>query len=163
MGGTGALLDEAQTRIQLIDPALHARGWTEDLVRREETLGTVEIDGGRPKRASHGRTDYTLRVRAHENAQPVSVAVLEAKSEDKHPTYGLDQAKGYLARKRLHVPFVAATNGHLWVLFDKRTGVTSAARPMVEFPTPDELQELYEDAVGLTLDHELAEPLLTPY
>lgn len=163
MGGTGALLDEAQTRIQLIDPALHERGWTEDLIRREETLGTVEIVAGRPRRASHGRTDYTLRVRAHEGAQPVAVAVLEAKSEDKHPAHGLDQAKGYLACKRLHVPFVAATNGHLWVLFDKRTGVTSAARPIAEFPSPAELQALYEDAVGLTLDHELAKPLLTPY
>ena len=165
VGGTGALLDEAQTRQQLIDPALHARGWTEDLIRREETLGTVEIVDGRPRRNTIGRTDYTLRIRVGEAAktQPVAVAILEAKSEDKHPAYGLDQAKGYLACKRLHVPFVVATNGHLWVLFDSRTGITSAARPIADFPTPAELRHLYEDAVGLTLDHELAKPLLTPY
>jgi hypothetical protein len=36
----------------------------------------------------------------------VAVAVLEEKSEDKHPAYGLQQSKGYLACKRLHVPFV---------------------------------------------------------
>jgi type I restriction enzyme, R subunit len=41
--------NEAETRIQLIDPALHARGWTEDLIRREETLGTVEIVDGQPR------------------------------------------------------------------------------------------------------------------
>ena len=35
--------------------------------------------------------------------------------------------------------------------------------PIAEFPTPDALRALYEDAVGLTLDHELAKPLLTPY
>ena len=31
-------LNEADTRTQLIDPVLRARGWTEDLIRREETL-----------------------------------------------------------------------------------------------------------------------------
>ena len=36
-------LSEADTRAKLIDPALHARGWTEDLIRREETAGAVEI------------------------------------------------------------------------------------------------------------------------
>ena len=163
MGGTGALLDEAQTRSQLIDPALHARGWTEDLIRREETLGTVDIVDGRPRRATIGRTDYTLRVKVAPDTQPVAVAVLEAKSEARHPTYGLEQSKGYLVCKRLHVPFVAATNGHLWVLFDRRTGFTTPPLPMAEFPTPDALRALYEHDVGLTLDHELARPLLTKY
>ena len=49
--GSALTLDEAETRTRLIDPALHARGWTEDLIKREETLGTVEIVDGRPKRA----------------------------------------------------------------------------------------------------------------
>jgi len=30
-------LSESDTRAKLIDPTLHARGWTEDLIRREET------------------------------------------------------------------------------------------------------------------------------
>ncbi len=29
--------------MKLFDPALHARGWTEDLIRREETAGGIEI------------------------------------------------------------------------------------------------------------------------
>ena len=104
--------NEADTRTQLIDPALHARGWTEDLIRREETLGTVEIVDGQPRRQTHGRTDYTLRIKVAPDAQPVAVAVLEAKSEDKPATYGLDQAKTYQrTAKRLNVPFVIATNG----------------------------------------------------
>jgi type I restriction enzyme R subunit len=36
-------MDEATTRTALIDPTLHSRGWTEELIKREETLGTVEI------------------------------------------------------------------------------------------------------------------------
>ena len=42
----------------------------------------------------------------------MAVAVLEAKSDDKPATYGLDQAKTYQrTAKRLNVPFVIATNG----------------------------------------------------
>ena len=54
-------LGEADTRAKLIDPALHARGWTEEHIRREETAGTVEIIGGKPRRRAKGRIDYTLR------------------------------------------------------------------------------------------------------
>jgi len=31
--------NEADTRAKLIDPAIHKRGWTEGLIRREETAG----------------------------------------------------------------------------------------------------------------------------
>jgi hypothetical protein len=48
---------EADTRQQRLDPALHAAGWTEELIRREETPGAVEIVEGRPRRAGTGRTD----------------------------------------------------------------------------------------------------------
>ncbi len=114
-------LNEADTRVQLLDPVLQACGWTENLIRREETLGTVEIVDGQPRRQTHGRTDYTLRVKTSAGPQPVAVAILEAKSEDKSPTYGLHQAKVYgTEAKRLNVPFVSATNSHLWTLFDRR-------------------------------------------
>ena len=33
-------LSESDTRAKLIDPAIHACGWTEDLIRREETAGS---------------------------------------------------------------------------------------------------------------------------
>ncbi|MBA2719959.1 MAG: DEAD/DEAH box helicase family protein [Chloroflexi bacterium] len=157
--------NEAETRAQLIDPALHARGWTEDLIRREETLGTVEIVDGQPRRQLHGRTDYTLRIKISPDAQPVAVAVLEAKSEDKPATYGLDQAKTYQrTAKRLNVPFVIATNGHQWTLHDNRAGTTTPLpRPITEFPTPDELRASYEDAIGIDLTAPLARPLVTKY
>jgi len=48
-------LDEADTRAKLIDPALHARGWTEDLIRREETAGAVEVVGECPPAAEGSR------------------------------------------------------------------------------------------------------------
>lgn len=56
------MLSEADTRAKLLDPALHARGWTEDLIRREETAGAIELTGSGVTRR-RGRTDYILRVR----------------------------------------------------------------------------------------------------
>src|SRR5579864_5886205 len=113
-------LSESDTRAKLIDPAIHARGWTEDLIRREETAGAVEIVGGRPRRRARGRVDYTLRVRVNPETQPVAVALIEAKAEALPPTHGLEQAKGYT--RRLNVPFVFASNGHLFVEHDRFTG-----------------------------------------
>ncbi len=37
------MLSEADTRAKLIDPAIHQRGWTEDLIRREETRGPLDV------------------------------------------------------------------------------------------------------------------------
>jgi len=68
-------LGEADTRAKLIDPALHARGWTEDLIRREETAGAIEVVDGRPRRRARGRIDYVLRVRVNTASQPVAVAL----------------------------------------------------------------------------------------
>jgi type I restriction enzyme R subunit len=75
----------------------------------------------------------------------------------------LDQAKGYAACKRLHVPFVFSSNGHMFVEFDESTGITSAPRPIAEFPTPTELRARYEKHIGFSLTATSAKPLLQPY
>jgi type I restriction enzyme R subunit len=156
-------LGEAETRAKLIDPALHARGWTEDLICREETTGAIEIVDGKPRKRTKGRTDYTLRVKVTATAQPVALALMEAKAEDLPPGHGLQQGKGYAPCKRFDVRFVFASNGHLFVEFDTFTGKTSAPRPLAEFPTPAELRARYEHGMGFTLDCPAARPLLMPY
>ncbi len=156
-------LNEADTRAKLIDPALHARGWTEDLIRREETAGAVEPVDGKPRRRGRGRVDYTLRVKVSPAAQPLAVALLEAKAEHLPPTHGLEQAKAYGACRRLNVGIVFSCNGHLFVEFDRATGLTSAPRPLSGFPTPAALRARYETAMGFSLDVPLALPLLTRY
>ena len=156
-------LNEADTRAKLIDRALHDRGWSEDLIRRETTAGAVEIVGGRARRAERGRADYTLRIRVAPGTQAVAVALIEAKAERYPPTHGLEQAKMYAASGRLNVPFVYSSNGHLFVEFDAVAGKTSEARPMSEFPAPEELRARYEACKGFSLDSERARPLLTPY
>jgi type I restriction enzyme, R subunit len=154
---------ESDTRAKLIDPALHACGWTEDLIRREETAGAIEVIEGRPHRRQKGRTDYILRVKANPDVQPVAVALIEAKAEHLHPAHGLEQAKLYAACKRLNVPFVFATNGHLFVKYDRFTGLTSQPCRMEEFPTPAALRAGYEQGMGFKLDDASARPLLARY
>ncbi len=156
-------LSEADTRSKLIDPAIHARGWTKDLIRREETAGAIEIVGGKARKQARGRVDYTLRVKVNAGTQPVAVALIEAKAEQLPPTHGLEQAKAYAAARRLNVPFVFATNGHLFVEFDRFTGLTSAPRPIGEFPAPADLRARYERGVGFRLDEPVARPLLVRY
>jgi len=154
---------EADTRGKLIDPELYKRGWTEDLIRREETAGGIDVVNGSPRRRAHGRTDYTLRVKVNAETHPVAVALIEAKAARLPPTHGLEQAKLYDESKRLNVPFVYSTNGLLFVEYDRTTGVTSDPRPMTEFPAPDELRARYEQRTGVDLEAEAARPLLTPY
>ncbi len=156
-------LNEADTRAKLIDPALHARGWTENLIRREETAGAIEIVNGKPRKRARGRVDYLLRIAVNAESQPVAVALIEAKAENLPPDHGLEQAKLYASCKRLNVPFVYSSNGHLFVEFDAFTGKTSRPKPLAEFPTPDELRARYEQGKGFKLDSEAARPLLVRY
>lgn len=157
-------LSEADTRAKLIDPAIHARGWTEDLIRREETAPAVEIERGRARRRAKGRMDYTLRVQVHRDTQPVAVALIEAKAAEFPPHYGLEQAKRYAAEsKRLNVQFAFSSNGHMFVEYDRFTGKTTAPKPLTEFPTPAELRQRYESGMGFSLESRLAAPLLVRY
>jgi len=156
-------LNEAETRAKLIDPAIHARGWTEDLICREESAGAVEIVDGKPRKRSKGRVDYTLRVKVTGNSQPVAMALIEAKAENLPPEHGLEQVKLYAQSKRLNVPFVISTNGHLFVMFDKFSGQTSQPKPLTEFPSPADLRTAYEQGMGFSLDSQAAKPLLARY
>jgi type I restriction enzyme R subunit len=90
------------------------------------------------------------------------VALIEAKAENLPPTHGLEQAKLYASCKRLNVPFVFSTNGHLFVEFDRNTGITSEARPLSDFPCPANLRARYEATVGFSLA-DAARPLLARY
>ncbi|HEV2234247.1 MAG TPA: restriction endonuclease subunit R, partial [Terriglobia bacterium] len=156
-------LNESDTRAKLIDPAIHARGWTEDLIRREETAGAIEIIDGKPRKQAKGRVDYTLRVKVNPQTQPVALALIEAKAENLPPPHGLEQAKQYAACRRLNVAFVYSTNGHLFVEFDRTTGITSMPRPLSDFPTPADLRARYEGTVGFSLEDPAAAPMLSRY
>ena len=156
-------LSESDTRAKLIDPAIHERGWTEDLIRREETAGSIEIGDSGPQRRKRGRVDYVLRIKINSESQPVAVALIEAKAENLSPGHGLEQAKLYAACKRMNVPFIFSSNGHQFVEYDKFTGLTSKPQPMTSFPGPSALRERYEKGMGFSLESDLSRPLLARY
>lgn len=155
---------EADTRAKLIDPAIHARGWTEEHITREETAGANYIDAKGKARKSRKRIDYVMRLKLSKESQPVAVAFLEAKAEDYPPERGVEQVKDYQrASKRHNVPFVYSTNGHLFIEYDHITGQATEPRPISEFPTTEELRTRYEAAKGFDLSDEAARPLLIAY
>ena len=155
--------NEADTRAKLIDPAIHKCGWTEDLIRREETAGAVEIINGKARRRARGKIDYVLRIKVNVDTQPVALALIEAKKESLPAGFGLDQAKGYAECRRLQVKYVFSSNGHQFIEFDCFTGLTSAPKPLAEFPSPDEIRARYEKGMGFMLDSPVARPLLQQY
>ena len=154
--------NEAQTRYELIDPALRLRGWNETNIKVEATSGGITIIDGKARRRK-GRTDYLLRLEVSKDTQPVAVALIEAKAEDKAPGFGMSQGKRDGDCDRLNVKFIYSTNGHQFVEFDKFTGITSDARPMSDFPTTADLRRRYESGMGFSLESEAAKPLLVRY
>jgi type I restriction enzyme R subunit len=159
------LRNEAQTRFELIDPALSRHGWQPGAdIKVEETAAPVDIIYNKGQRRPKGRTDYVLRRPLAAEAEPIALAILEAKREGLPPEHGLQQGKGCRVGKLHHVPFVFSSNGHLFVEFNEETGATSEPRPIAEFPAPDELVQRYLAACGLPAPAAKAMKLLhTPY
>ncbi len=122
-------MNEAETRAELIDPALREAGWgvVADSRVRRETICPGRIEGA-GRRGKAEIADYVLTLRNHK------LAVIEAKTEDKGPTEGVAQAKAYA--EKLQARFAFSTNGRKIYRIDMATG----AEGYVErYPTPDEL------------------------
>src|SRR3990170_6780242 len=152
--------NEDITRRELINPKIHARGWTEDLIRPERTVGQVEIIAGRPRRGK-GRVDYLLCLPAEAGKSPLPIAMLEAKKETEFPGLGIQQAQAY--RHRFNVPFVFSSNGHLFAQWDEQSGQVVDNLPLEQFPTPSALRAQYEAIKGFSVVDKDAQPLFIPY
>ena len=139
------------------------RGWGRKDILLEETARQIDIVYGKGQRRPTGRTDYLLCRPLAEGTERIPLAILEAKHEGKPPEHGLQQGKGYRIGKLHHVPFVFSSNGHQFVEYDDATGTTSEARPMDEFPRPEELVARYLAARGLAPASPSLAMLTTPY
>lgn len=122
-------MNEADTRAELIDPALKEAGWgvvAGSRVRREViTLGRLQGGG---QRTRGDIADYVLFY------QGQKLAVIEAKKRDLPVTEGLAQAKRYA--ERLQTRFAYATNGVGLYRVDMHTGEEG---PVAGYPTPEAL------------------------
>ena len=156
--------NESQTRCDLIDPMLTEHcGWRREDIRPEVTAAQIDIVYGKGQRRPSGRVDYLLLRPLDDGTEPIPLAILEAKHEGLPPEHGLQQAKGYRIGKLHHVPFVFSSNGHQFVEYDDNTGTTSEARPMNEFPRPDELLDRYLAKRGIPRTSPLLPALTKPY
>lgn len=123
-------MNEAETRAELIDPALKAAGWGDiegSRVNREVrlTLGRLQ---GQGRRGAQEIADYVL---VYKNQK---IAVIEAKRKSAAITEGLAQAKQYATK--LQTRFAFATNGLGIYQVDMETGEES---DIDRYPTPNEL------------------------
>ena len=122
-------LTEADTRAQLIDPALQAAGWgvVEGSRVRREVITLGRLTGG-GKRSRGESADYVLIYKGQK------LAVLEAKRAGLPDTEGVAQAKRYA--HLLQTRFAFSTNGQGIYQIDMHTG---AEGHIAAFPAPDEL------------------------
>jgi type I restriction enzyme, R subunit len=122
-------MNEAETRAELIDPALREAGW--GVVAESRTRREVIAPGrilGKGKRARSLSCDYVLVYRN------TKLATIEAKAATKSYTEGVGQAKDYATR--LLTRFAFATNGKDIYRIDMQTGVEGL---VAAYPSPQEL------------------------
>lgn len=140
-------LNEADTRVRLIEPKLRAAGWTGSQVTREHyyhrdhayTAGRIYLRGTHARRGTPRRVDYLLR---YTDAFPI--AVVEAKAEGEGAEAGFEQAKDYA--QDVGVAFAYATNGHEIVEYDF---FAHQSRDLGAFPSPADLWERWQINTGL--------------
>jgi type I restriction enzyme R subunit len=126
-------MNETETRIEHIDPALKAAGWgvvEDSRIMREYHITPGRIEG-LGQRAKPLIADYVLVYRNHK------LAVNEAKAWDKELTEGVAQAKNYAGK--LAARFAYASNGRGIYAIDMETGKEG---PVDRYPTPEELWNL---------------------
>jgi type I restriction enzyme R subunit len=122
-------MNEAETRAELIDPALKAAGWgvAEASRIRREVIAPGRLEG-HGRRAKPEIADYVLFYRN------TKLAVIEAKARDKADTEGLGQAKRYA--EKLQARFAFSTNGVGVYRVDMETG---GEGHVSAWPSPQEL------------------------
>ena len=150
------MLNEEETRAQLVDPKLRESGWKDNMIERDRfiTKGTIINESG--DRLPPRKPDYILY---YPDKSGIPIAVIEAEAESKSHLAGMQQAKEYM--ERLGVPFAYSTNGHKIEEYDDFRKIQ---RTLDRFPTPDELWRRYVENKGLVeVAREEENPLLYPY
>lgn len=125
-------MNESQTRIDKIDPALKSAGWS--VVEDSRIITEYNITNGRISKTSKPKAlkaDYILSYKG------VKLAVVEAKSDEKDVSEGVAQAKLYA--EMLDIRFTYATNGDKIYAIDMQSGEEDE---ISAYPSPQELWEM---------------------
>ena len=125
-------MNESQTRIDKIDPALKSAGWS--VVEDSRIITEYNITNGRISKTSKPKAlkaDYILSYKG------VKLAIVEAKSDEKDVSEGVAQAKLYA--EMLDIRFTYATNGDKIYAIDMQSGEEDE---ISAYPSPQELWEM---------------------
>jgi type I restriction enzyme, R subunit len=123
-------MNEAETRAELIDPKLRARGWEtggDIKIHREHPITAGKIQSG-GQRATPLSADYVLEYKGRK------LAVIEAKRDELEVGEGVAQAKQYA--EMMHIDMTYSSNGKEIYQISMNTGQESLVE---NFPTPEEL------------------------
>lgn len=144
-------MNETQTRLDKIDPALKAAGWK--VVEDSHILVEYAITKGRVSKSVAPKplkADYVLTYKG------AKLAVVEAKSDEKSASEGVAQAKQYA--DMLGIRYTYATNGDGIYEMDMQTGQEGE---IGAFPTPEELWQRTFGKANQWRDKFYAQPLFS--
>lgn len=137
---------------KFILPAVKQAGWDMMLQVREEvffTKGRITVRGKLVARGNAKKADVVLYYKPN-----IPIALIEAKDNNHAIGDGLQQGLDYA--ESLAIPFVFASNGDGFVFHD-RTGLRDMKEENLsldQFPSPDELWQLYSTWKGLDTSSE---------
>jgi type I restriction enzyme, R subunit len=154
--------NEAETRYELIDPVLRAKGYRVPYIRLETPAPVEPIGPKGRRRKGPGKIDYLLCVEVPNGPKPLPVAILEAKKEDEDPLKGMQQAKGYADCQRFDAKYIFSTNGHRYAAFSRFTSEQTGPFPFSDFPDHKGLTESYHRHTGIKLDAAASSLLFQP-
>ena len=129
-------MNESDTRLKKIDPALRAAGWGvvegSDIFTEQRAYMLSPCRIVTKAKRNPDKIDYLLTYKG------VKIGIIEAKSDEKDVSAGVEQAKKYAAA--MNIRYTYATNGDkIWAI-DMHSKPGDFTEGFVDkFPTPDEL------------------------
>ncbi len=129
-------MNESDTRLKKIDPALRAAGCGvvegSDIFTEQRAYLIAPGRVARLKERNPKKIDYLL---VYKNQK---IGIIEAKSDEKLVTEGVEQAKEYA--QRMNIQWTYSTNGdYIWAINMKANCGDFTEGFVPKFPTPDEL------------------------
>lgn len=147
-----ASLTEQDICTRYITPAVERAGWDiQTQVFREYplTAGRIIVRGKLHTRARNKRADYVLFYKPN-----IPLAIIEAKDNNHSMGDGMQQGLGYA--ELLQVPFIFSSNGDGFLFHNKiaSDGIVERELKLDEFPSPDELWQMWTQHKGLSADQQ---------
>lgn len=140
-------LSERDICTKFILPALVKSGWNVEKQIREEvffTDGRIFVKGNKTVRGKRKRADFILYLKPN-----IPIAVIEAKDNNHSVGSGLQQALNYA--DILDIPVAFSSNGDGFIMHDRsgRSQPVEQELSLDNFPSPDEIWEIYKQHKGL--------------